>query len=421
MTDESTETTDMTDEHTDRAEPSDTDGTYRTDRASRVSRRRFVATTALVGTGALAGCPGSGGDGGDGNGGDGGDGGGDGTGGGGESEPETIGYGREGRGTPGGTSVADMPDLSGELTVYSGRGEFLVGQLMAFLREQYPDLDLQVRYGGAADLANQIRTEGQASPADVFFTVNAGILGLLADDGRLQSMPADVLSLGREGYQDPDGQWIGTSGRVRAIPYNTGELSESDIPDSIMDFPEADQLADSMGWAVTYGSFQGFVTAMRILEGEAATREWLSGMADLGVQEYSDEFRVAQAVADGELRAGFTNHYYVVRVLDARPDAPLDMAFTSGDAGSFFNVAGAGVVDSSESPDLAANFVRHLLSAEAQEYFAVSRTFEYPAIPEVDPLEQLPSLEELDPPDVDLTQLSDLQPTIDLLKEVGLL
>jgi len=384
--------------------------------SGRPSRRRFVAAAALMGTGMLAGCPGSGGDGGD-------DGDGDGDGDGGSAEPDVIGSRREGRRLPGGTPIAEMPDLSGDLTVYSGRGEFLVGRLMNFIRDQYPDLTLQIRYGGAADLANQIRTEGQASPADVFFTVNAGILGLLAGDDRLQSLPSGVLGLGRQGYQDPDGRWIGTSGRVRAVPYNTDTLSESDIPDDIPAFPDQEQLQDSMGWAVTYGSFQGFVTVMRILNGEQRTREWLRGMADLGVQEYSDEFRVAQAVADGELRAGFTNHYYVIRVLDARPNAPLGMAFTENDAGSFFNVAGAGVVDSSSRPDMAANFVRHLLSSEAQDYFARSATFEYPMIPEVDPIERLPSFENLNPPDLALAEFAqaDINETIDLMKQEGVL
>jgi iron(III) transport system substrate-binding protein len=385
----------------------------------RPSRRRFVAATALMGTGMLAGCPGSTGDGSDGEGDSDGGNGGDGN----DSEPETVGYAREGRERPGGTPIAEMPDLSGDLTIYSGRGEFLVGQLMEFLRNEYPDLNLQVRYSGAADLANQIRTEGQASPADVFFTVNAGILGLLAGDGRLQSLPSGVLGLGRGGYQDPDGRWIGTSGRVRAVPYNTDALSESDIPEDVLSFPDQEQLQDSMGWAVTYGSFQGFVTVMRIRNGEQRTREWLRGMAELGIQEYSDEFRIAQAVADGEIRAGFTNHYYVIRVLDARPNAPLGMAFTQNDAGSFFNVAGAGVVDSSSRPDTAANFVRHLLSAEAQDYFARSATFEYPMIPEVEPIDRLPSFDELNPPDLDLAEFAraDINETIDLMEEEGVL
>lgn len=339
------------------------------------------------------------------------------------SEPDVIGSYPADRELPGGTPMEDLPDLSGELSVYSGRGQFLVGQLMDFIRDQYPDLTLDVRYGVATDLANQIRTEGQASPADVFFTVNAGILGLLANDGRLGGLPDDVLSMGREGFQDPDGRWIGTSGRVRSIPYNTDAHDPGDFPTNILDFPDQSHLQDELGWAVTYGSFQGFITVMRILNGEETTREWLQGMLDLGITEYSDEFRVAQAVADGDITAGFTNHYYIIRVLEGRPDAPLDMTFTENDAGSFFNVAGAGVVDSSDNPDRGANFIRHLLSAEAQDYFARSATFEYPMIPEVEPIDRLPPFEALNPPDLDLAEFAkaDINETIDLMEDVGVL
>jgi iron(III) transport system substrate-binding protein len=345
------------------------------------------------------------------------------TGGGDGDEPELIGSGREGRALPGGTPMSELPDLSGDLTVYSGRGEFLVGQLMQFIRERYPELTLEVRYGSAADLANQVRTEGQATPADVFFTVNAGILGLLASEGRLQSLPDAVLGMGREGYQDPQGRWIGTSGRIRAVPYNTDALDASDVPGKVLEFPDTERLRDDVGWAPTYSSFQGFVTVMRILEGEERTRQWLQGMLELGVQEYSDEFRVAQAVADGEISAGLTNHYYIVRVLDGRPDAPLAMGFTESDAGSFFNVAGAGVVDASDRAETAATFVRHLLSAEAQDYFARSATFEYPMIPEVEPIDRLPAFSELNPPDLDLAEFAqaDVTETIDLMEEAGVL
>ena len=337
--------------------------------------------------------------------------------------PDLVGSARAGRGLPGGTPMAEMPALEGELMVYSGRGEFLVGQLLDFIRERYPGLRLRVRYGTAADLANQIRTEGPATPADVFFTVNAGILGLLAGDDRLVPLPDDVLALGREGYQHPDGLWIGTSGRVRSLPYNTEALSAGDLPEGVMAFPEQDHLQGELGWAVTYGSFQGFITVMRILNGEERTRAWLRGMVDLGIQEYSSEFRVAQAVADGEIQAGFTNHYYPIRVLDARPGAPLDLTFTRNDAGSFFNVAGAGVVDAANPPELAANFVRHLLSAEAQDYFARSATFEYPMIPEVEPIDRLPDFDDLNPPDLDLAEFAraDINETIDLMEEVGVL
>jgi len=315
--------------------------------------------------------------------------------------------------------MAAVPELSGRIDVYSGRGQPLVGALVSRIRERYPDLDLVVRYDSANNLLARLQNEGDNSPADVFFTVNAGALGSLAKRGRTQQLDDEVLSMARERFRAPDGQWVGTSGRVRTVPYNTEAMSG--VPDDIFAFPDDPRFENAMGWAPTYSSFQGFVTAMRILNDRETVKSWLQGMIDQGTREFSDEFLVAQAVADGEIDAGFTNHYYIQRVIESRNDPPIATGHTVNDAGSIFNVAGAAVVDTASDPEMAENFVRHLLSAEAQEYFAVSRTFEYPAIPEVEPLEQLPTLEQLDPPDVDLTELSDLEPTIELLKNVGLL
>ena len=364
------------------------------------SRRRFVASTGAVGLTGLTGC--LGGD--DGDGGD---------------EPGQVGSGRLGRDPPGGTPIADLPDLSGEIDLYSGRGQPLVGELIDFLDSEYPDLTITPRYDSANNLLGRLDNEGDNSPADVFFTVNAGALGALNDRGRALELGDEVLSMARERFRAPDGRWVGTSGRVRTVPYNTEALDG--VPEDVFAYPDDERFQDAVGWAPTYSSFQAFVTAMRVLNGRDRTRQWLEGMIAQGAEEYNDEFLVAQAVADGDLVAGFTNHYYVQRVIEARDDPPIATGNTINDAGSVFNVAGAAVVDTASDPDTARTFVRHLLSAEAQEYFAVSRTFEYPAIPEVEPLDRLPSLEALDPPDVDLTRLSDLEPTIDLLRDVGLL
>jgi iron(III) transport system substrate-binding protein len=369
------------------------------------SRRRFLASGAAVGTVGLAGCngllPGTGVDGD------------------GDDDVGQIGSGRAGREDPGGTPMAEMPALEGDLTVYSGRSEVLVGRLVGFIDDRYDALDLGVRYGAASEMVNQIRTEGDSSPADVFFSVNAGALGVLAEAGRTATLPDDVADLVPEEFQDDEARWTGTSGRARSIPFNTRAFEEGDVPDDVMTFPDEDRFAGEMGWAPAYSSFQAFVTAMRILEGEAATKAWLEGMLDAGVRRYPDEFQVAQAVADGDLSAGFTNHYYVQRVLDPRPDAPLSTAFTEGDAGAIFNVAGAAVVDTAADTEMAATLVRHLLSAEAQDYFART-TFEYPLVPEVDPIGALPAIDELNPPDgLDLTQLSELEPTIELMRDAG--
>jgi iron(III) transport system substrate-binding protein len=391
----------------------------------RVGRREVLAALGTAGVATIAGCgDGSGGTSTDTDGGSDGGGTGDGSGGGGGSgEPGQIGSGRSpfGAREVGGVTMEEMPDLEGELTVYSGRGEALVGQLLEYIDDLYPDLTIRPRYNTAAELVSQIETEGQNSPADAFYSVNAGALGTLANRGRTQQLPEDVLEFVPESFRDPDGEWIGTSGRARSVPFNTNAFSESDIPDDIMAFPETDAFEGEIGWTPTYSSFQAFITAMRILEGEEATREWLNGMQALGASTYSDEFQVSRAVADGEISVGLANHYYIQRVLARRQNAPISTAFTQNDAGAIFNVAGACVLDTASDSTLAANFVRHLLSAEAQDYFARS-TFEYPLIPEVEPIGRLPPIDELNPPeDLDLSQLADLEATISLLRETGVL
>ena len=363
------------------------------------SRRRFLAGSAAVGAVAIAGCAGDNGETADSAS---------------DSPVGQIGSGRAGRPAPGGTPVAELPDLSGELTLYSGRNEFLVGELIEFLDDTYPDFTPNVRYGGSSDLVNTIDTEGSGSPADVFYSVNSGSLAALAGLGRTQELSTAIQDTVSEEFRTD--QWVGTSGRARTVPFNTNAFSDSDIPDDVMNFPDFE---GDLGWAPSYGSCQAFVTAMRLLEGEEATREWLQGVVDAGISAYADEFQVSQAVANGELDAGFANHYYIQRVLDGSPDAPIQTAFTEGDAGSIFNVAGAAVLDTASDTELAQNFVRHLLSAEAQEYFAVE-TFEYPLIPGVEPIGDLPTIDELDVPEIEFSELGDLEPTIDLMRDVGI-
>ena len=326
----------------------------------------------------------------------------------------------EGRSGLGGIRIADLPDLSGELTVYLGGGEGgLYRDLLARFQEIYPEFTANPRESGTADAANTIISEGKATPADVFWSVDAGSLSAVADAGLTAKLPSEVVNPVAKEFH-PNDQWVGTAGRARAIPYSTKAVSADDVPETVMKLPEMPKLAGAMGWAPTYGAFQAFVTTMRLLEGKQATRQWLRGMVEAGVSEYNNEFLVSNSVAEGELNAGFANHYYALRVRAARPDAPLDLAFTSGDAGALINVAGAAVLQPSDQTELANNFVRHLLSAEAQEFFA-TRTYAYPMIPEIPPVGGLPTIDKLNPPDVDLSKLSNIQPTLELMREVGVL
>ncbi|WP_315907675.1 extracellular solute-binding protein [Halapricum hydrolyticum] len=403
------------------------DDSRRDDRAAtagfRPSRRRFLATSGVAVTGALAGCSGLfGGDDGD------------------YGAPnydavdaameaaalsEFQGSGAilEGRPAPGGRSMEELPNLSGELAIYLGGGEGgLYLDLFDVLEEVYPEFSYTSQSKPSSELATQIVEEARANQlqADLFISIGAGSLGTVVEEDATRPMTDETVEPVPEAFVEPDNNWVGVAGRARAIPYNTEQLDDGDLPDNVMEFPDANALQDVMGWAPTYGAFQDFVTAMRLQEGEDATLQWLEDMQAAGIQSYDNEFLISDAVSTGELAAGFANHYYALRVLNGSPERPLDLHFTRGDAGSLVNVSGAALLDRDENAGLADVFVRHLLSAEAQEFFA-TRTYAYPMLPGVQPVGDLPPIDELETPDIDLTELANTGPTTDLLTEAGVL
>lgn len=305
------------------------------------------------------------------------------------------------------------------LVVYSGRSEELVGPILERFEED-SGTEVEVRYGDTAEMANLILTEGENSPADVFFAQDAGALGAVADEGLLAPLPDEVLSSVDARFRSPDSEWVGISGRSRVVVYNTENVSEDELPETIFGFTEP-EWSGRIGWAPTNGSFQSFVTALRVIEGDDRAREWLEGIQANEPSVYEGNNPALDAVIAGEIDVAFVNHYYLMQRLAEDPDVPAANYFhTDGDPGALVNVAGVGILSTSDEPESAQGLVEFLLSEEAQAYFA-EETKEYPLVEGVEPDPALPPLSEIGTPEIDLSDLADLEGTLRLLQEVGVL
>ncbi len=305
----------------------------------------------------------------------------------------------------------------GPITVYSGRSEDLVGPILDRFTEE-TGIEVEVRYGDTAEMAAQILEEGDNTPADVYYGQDAGALGALQKEGRLAELPGELLEQVEPRFRSRDDLWVGTSGRARTVVYDTETLSRDDLPDSILDFTDP-AWSGRIGWAPTNGSFQAHVTAMRVELGDDATRDWLEGIVANEPRVYEGNTPIVEATGRGEIDVGFVNHYYLYRFLEEDPDFTADNAFLTGDIGALINVAGVAILGTTDQPDAAERLVEFLLSDGAQEYFS-TETFEYP-LTGAEPDPRLPSLDEIETPDVDLSDLDDLQGTLELLREVGAL
>lgn len=310
---------------------------------------------------------------------------------------------------------------SGEaaITLYTGRNTELVGPLIDQFTED-TGIEVEVREGGSAELAAQLLTEEDASPADVFLSQDAGALGAISKAGLFEELPPEILEEVPEAYRAADGTWVGTSGRARVFVFNP-ELVET--PPTTIDELLAPEYEGRIGFAPSNASFQAFVTGLRVVDGDDGAREWLEAFAAQDPVAYENNAAVRDAVDRGEVAVGLVNHYYLYELIAevGEDQVTAENQFVSGgDPGGLVNVAGVGVLASSEHQDDALAFVEYLVGPEAQEYFA-TETFEYPLVAGVPAADGLPPLDSLDPPQVDLSDLDSLQETQELLAETGLL
>lgn len=312
-------------------------------------------------------------------------------------------------------------NADGQFTLYSGRDEELVQPLIDQFTQQ-TGIVVEVRYGNTAELGALLLEEGDATPAHVFLSQDAGALGALSRAGLFTTLPDDITEAVPAGFTSTDGSWVGITGRARVVVYDGEQLSADELPDTI-DGYVTDEWNGRLAVAPSNASFQSFVTALRVLEGEDAAAEWVQALAGNSPQIFEGNSQILTAVDGGAVEAGLINHYYWFRA--ASEGGAQNMRaqlkyLTAGDAGSIVNVTGAGILAGAETDADALEFVRYLVSEAAQTYF-VEQTFEYPLVPGIAAPEGLPSLESLLTPGLDLSDLDDLATTQQLLADAGLI
>lgn len=317
--------------------------------------------------------------------------------------------------------TATTADAAAEqkVVIYSGRSEELVAPLL----EQFTSdtgVEVEVRYAGSGELAAQLITEGDQSPADVFLSQDAGALGAVSKAGLFAPIAAETLAAVPAAYSAGDGTWVGVSGRARVVLYNP-ELA-STPPDSI-DGLLAPEWKGQIGYAPSNASWQAFVTGLRVVRGDQAAEEWLRAFKAQEPQSFENNGAVRDAVDSGQAALGVVNHYYLYELVDSKGAENVvarNQFMAPGDPGGLVNVAGVGVLATAPDPEAAQEFAAYLVGESAQTYFA-TETAEYPLVAGIEAGAEMPPLADLQPPAVDLSQLDDIETTQQLLMDTGLL
>lgn len=327
---------------------------------------------------------------------------------------------------------------SDQLVVYSGRSQALVDKLVEDFKKQ-TGINIEVRYGNDAELLAVMNEEGDQSPADVYWANTTGALAQASEQDMLTQLP-DSLTNKPSAYQSASGKWVPVTVRFRVLAYNPEEVDTTNLPKSVLELPNSSEFEGRVGWTPTYSSFYDFVTALRLTEGNDAAKSWLNNMQSLNPKAYSSNTPMVQAIMAGEIDIGLTNHYYVIQTKhggkegyfedhehygEEGPDTEANIEtyhFAKGDIGNLALVTGASQLQTADNPELAQKFLSFLLSKQAQEYAAESVN-EYPVIEQAElPDYMLDAKEALElSPEYDYEQLQQLEGTLNLLREVGLI
>jgi iron(III) transport system substrate-binding protein len=330
--------------------------------------------------------------------------------------------GGSGGSSTGATDVASRGPLAGQsITLYNGQHEQTTALLVRAF-ERRTGARVQVRSDDEVALAAQIAQEGSSSPADVFYAENTPVLEHMREQRLLAPLVRSTLAAIPARYNSAQGDWVGVSGRVSVLVYNTSKVSPASLPSSILELAEP-RWKGRLGIAPSETDFQPLIAAIAKLDGAAAAERWLRGIR-ANSRIYPDNETVVAQVNNGESEVGLINHYYWYRLRDEVGAAGLHSAlhyYAPGDPGDLLDVSGAAVLRSSSHQAAAQAFVAFLVSREGQTVIAHSHSYEYPLRPGVRPAPALRPFDRIEPARVTLSALGDGSAPLALEQRLGLL
>lgn len=236
-------------------------------------------------------------------------------------------------------------------------------------------------------LIERLKNEGEASPADILITADAGRLWRADAAGLFQPVSSEILrSRIPESLRHPEGHWFGFSTRARVIYYAKDRVDPSAVATyaDLADPKWAGKVCVRSSGNVYNLSLLGAIIAN---QGEAAAESWAAGVAaNFAREPQGGDTDQIKAVAAGECDLALGNTYYYVRLLksddaeDRAVAAKVGMIWPDqAGAGTHVNISGAGVTAHAPHPGNAVKFLEFLASDEAQRLFA-SGNNEYPAV-----------------------------------------
>ncbi len=302
---------------------------------------------------------------------------------------------------------------AGVVNVYSHRHYDTDQELFRRFTES-TGIEVNVVTASADELITRLENEGEASPADVLITVDAGRLHRAKVRDLLQPVTSEALEAAVPSHlRDRDGMWWGLTTRARVIVYSRDRVDPSTIS-TYMDLADPAWEGRVLIRSSENVYNQSLMASIIAHHGEEAAAAWAEGVVrNMARDPSGGDTDQVKAVAAGQGDLAVANTYYVARLAesdnpeDQRVAEQVGILFPSQNGvGTHVNVSGAGVTRHAANRENAIRLLEFLTSEEAQQLFA-SANQEYPVRPGVQWSATLQGWGEFQADTLDLTVLGE--------------
>jgi|TARA_B100001094_G_C18084343_1_gene746938 iron(III) transport system substrate-binding protein len=311
-------------------------------------------------------------------------------------------------------------ESNNELTIFTSRQPQLLEPIIENFSQE-TGIKVNLLSGNAQELMERIDIEGDKSKADIFMTVDAGVLWQATERNIFSKTDSIILKDNVPSYlRDPDGQWFGLSKRARTIVFSNDQFSQND-------FSSYEDLANPK-WKgklclrtskKVYN--RSLIASMIDAYGFEQTQNVVSGwISNLATEVFSNDTNALKAVSSGQCGVTIVNTYYLARLLDDSKYDNLELFWANQSGrGVHVNISGAGIVKTSKNKENAQKLLEYLSSNSAQDLYA-SANKEYPVLKEADIADSIKEWGVFIEDDINVSKLGSLQKeAVFLAQEVG--
>lgn len=317
-------------------------------------------------------------------------------------------------------------ETGGEVNIYTAR-HYDVDQELYDMFTKETGIKVNVVEGKAPELIERMKREGESTPADLFITVDGGILNSAKTEEILQPIESEIVDKQVPAdLRDKENHWVGLSTRARVIVYAKDRVNPSEL--STYEDLATDKWKGKVAVRSSTNLYnQSLLASFVDIMGEKEAEAWAAGLAaNLAREPEGGDRDQAKAIVSGVGDVALMNTYYVGQLAASDDAEEVKVAESIGvffpnqqTSGTHINISGAGLIKHSKNKDNAIKLLEFLTASEAQTKISQAN-FEFPVNSEATLPELLESWGTFKRQNIDFAKYGELNPkAVEIANKVG--